>query len=467
MKRILSLILVWAVLLLPASALAAERDMATLSVGNFKLEMNGETISLPVTLKLGGGVDEEGGRGMALVQLLAGEETAGTVRAVFENEEIKALIDGMDYGLFIPLEEIVALVEDEMGASIESLMTGGAIPSDIQDAGTRMGEALVYAMTSTALNAEELLAAMGISSDPQGETALTLFGEEIAAEKTVISMENTSMADLIDATSAADEAWAAFWASYYDLFLLIAEQSGDEISIEYLDAVFSMLGMSFRADIYTAENASHTDLTIGMTVDGETVELPIAVSTMETESGTLEAVRASMTVDGETLTFRMNSEIGESAYDHTFVIMMTDEEYAEITTSMTLHVSGSTTEDDTRFSLGLYAADEFGDEAEMGISYLGGPAVCTEEQDEYEGRLNLFFSDGYDKFILGMDTGLTLSNLPEGDLLTLPEGSVNPLTADEATMEQFADDAQPVLMQAVGVLMQNPEISELLGGYMN
>ena len=65
-----------------------------------------------------------------------------------------------------------------------------------------------------------------------------------------------------------------------------------------------------------------------------------------------------------------------------------------------------------------------------------------------------------------MDTALETSTLPEGDLLTLPGTAINPFEADGATMNQFMTDAQAALMQGVGVLMQNPTLSGLLGSLM-
>ena len=65
-----------------------------------------------------------------------------------------------------------------------------------------------------------------------------------------------------------------------------------------------------------------------------------------------------------------------------------------------------------------------------------------------------------------MDTNVTVSAMPEGELLTLPESSINALEADEDTWNQFATDAQTPLMQAIGVLMQDATIAELISGMM-
>jgi hypothetical protein len=52
--------------------------------------------------------------------------------------------------------------------------------------------------------------------------------------------------------------------------------------------------------------------------------------------------------------------------------------------------------------------------------------------------------------------------MPEGALLTF-NNSINPLEADEATLEQLGNDAANVLVQGLMVLAQNPVIGALLG----
>jgi len=65
-----------------------------------------------------------------------------------------------------------------------------------------------------------------------------------------------------------------------------------------------------------------------------------------------------------------------------------------------------------------------------------------------------------------MDTSLMLDTMPEGELITLGDSSINLAEADDAAMEQFMADAQVPLMQLLGTLMQNETIAALLGDLM-
>ena len=61
-----------------------------------------------------------------------------------------------------------------------------------------------------------------------------------------------------------------------------------------------------------------------------------------------------------------------------------------------------------------------------------------------------------------LETNLTLTNVPEGELLILPS-SINLLEADEAALEQLGTDALMAVMQGLSALMQNPTIAALMG----
>ena len=104
--RFLALIVALCVLMVSSAAAEAnpfalpvpEKNMATLTIGNFDLEMNGETYSLPLYLSMKGGVDIAGERGLLTLDLSTADQTAASAYAVVENGEIKAYQDGMEYG---------------------------------------------------------------------------------------------------------------------------------------------------------------------------------------------------------------------------------------------------------------------------------------------------------------------------------------------------------------------------------
>lgn len=494
MKKLFCFILVLSILLLPASALAADRNMVTLSAGNFILKADDMTVSLPATLELGVGAEPETERGMAVLNLLAGEEPAGSVLAALENGQFKVQIDGMDYGLYLSLEDAVALLESEMGVTFEEMLTVETIPVEMQEKITRMAEALTNVMLSASLDGNAMSEPLGITIEEAGSAAVTIFDAETEAVKSVITMPEATLYDLIEATSEADSAWGAYWAAYYDLFLSMADESGAAISMEELDEVLQAVSMGFEADMYAAEGASLIELTVIITADGETLEIPMTITVQESETASRVNVSMLIGENSESMQLVIDSSSTENAFDTTVCMHYINEIWWEETilefningttsdtdgqyaasfrmsddySDVNIHFTLSTAETETgsRVNAGLYFSDGY-DEASIGLSFIGAPAVLTDEKDVYAGNVALYVCDGYSEFVIGMEVGAELSTLPEGELLSLSGNSIDLLTADDDMMEQFGEDAQVPLINAVGTLMQVPEIAELLSGFM-
>ena len=83
-SRVLALVVALSMLLVP-TAFAAERNAATLTIGNFELTMGDQTIALPVYLAIGGGVDVEGVRGYLTANVSTEAASALSALAAFEN----------------------------------------------------------------------------------------------------------------------------------------------------------------------------------------------------------------------------------------------------------------------------------------------------------------------------------------------------------------------------------------------
>lgn len=467
MKKFLSLILVLSMLLLPVSALASERNAVMLSVGNFELNLDGATLSLPVTLELYGGLDLEGERAMTYANLLAGENLAGSVYAAVENGEVKAYIDGMAYGLTVPTEDLVALLENEMDISLEDLLSGAAFSSELTDDFTRLGENLVAAILSSEQNSEKLLAGLGVTSTDMGVQTVEMFGEEVSSDCVLFTLNETSLYNLIAAFSNTDAAWAAFWDSYWELFLNMASESEETITQDDLNMLLQFISTSCEARVYTAEQASLTELEVSMTADDETIQVPISICSQTAETGSRSDVSVALTVDGETLQVQVTNDQSESSFDTSVYLDLYDAEDGQTSTLMSFDVSGmSAGNGSSRFAVDLYVLSD-GEEASFSLAYNGNPASLSEEQDVYSGILNLRFSDGSSEFSIDMDAGLALFNMPEGELLSLSSHSINPFTADDDALEQFASDVQVPMMQAIGALMQVPEIAEIFSSMMS
>ena len=143
--RTLALVIALSVLLLPMSAFAAERNAFSLTVGNIEMSMDDETVTIPVSIQIGGGADlsDPNVRGYFIANLLSGEESALSALASVENGEVRAYLNGMDYGIVIPLEQLMALAEPVL-AQLEGELTNamsdltGQVSPELQAAISRL-----------------------------------------------------------------------------------------------------------------------------------------------------------------------------------------------------------------------------------------------------------------------------------------------------------------------------------------
>ena len=99
---------------------------------------------------------------------------------------------------------------------------------------------------------------------------------------------------------------------------------------------------------------------------------------------------------------------------------------------------------------------------DLSLGYVGYPVKSSDAADSYDGFLFLTAEDSTMAANIYVDTNLTLTSVPEGELLTLVS-SINPLEADEAALEKLGNDAMTAVMQGLGTLLQNPAIAALMG----
>lgn len=470
MKKIASRVLALVValsMLLTATAFAAERNAATFTIGNFEIALGEQTISLPVYLSLGGGVDIEGARGYLTANLSTDTAAAVSALGAFENGEIKAYLNGMDYGFTIPLEQVIALLEQEMGMTVEEMITQAmsSIDEESMAAITGMMESAA-ALENIEVTEEEIMAALGLTLTEQGEATVTLFDVEAAANATAIEMKQQTCKEMFDALASLDPALAEYMANYFATMNESLAASGEEMTIE---EALAMITMGFSGTIYDAgETGALADLSMSMTVEEETLEIPFTVVALNDEAGTYIQFSMLMDVDGESVYMEVYCDdyTEETVDNANLLISMTvgdtgsEENEAEVVLSFTSTDSAESSTVGAR----VYALS-YGETVDFGFWYTGNPVVSTEAADSYDGYFIVYGEAEGMSFEASANTNLTLTSVPEGELLTFTK-SINPLEADEETLSKIVTDAQNALIQGAGVLMQDPTIASMLGGLM-
>ncbi len=484
-SRVLALILVLSVLLMPVSALAAERNAGTLTIGNLELTMDDQTISLPIQLQIGGGADLENERGFGILNVLTSDATALSAMAAIENGEVKAYLNGMSYGLSMPLEQVIAslssAIESSTGATVEDLLAeaGNSLSSEMQAAVVRLTTAYTALLAETAtalptgdpttyLKEEVITNTLGGTVTWSDETqTIDLFDVQAEANLMTVSVPTLTYSQLISKFSADYPALKEYYDAYIALMNLALTESGEEAAD--FQALLDQISFSMDGIVYSAENGAYAELYLTVTVnedgDSMTIELPCIVTTLADEAGVYCAVDVIMEVDGEALYVSVyTDDFVSEGYDCTtmdIMIAVGDLDAEEPETAILFSVYSMGDEESDMYGLDIGVSE--GDESmSIGGYYYALPAVCTEESDSYDGFIQFYANDGSTNIEFYLDTNLTLTSVPEGELLTFTT-SINPLEADEATMEQLANDAMIVLYQGLGVLMQDPTIAALMG----
>jgi len=465
-SRILALV-VALTMLLTSTAFAAERNAATLTIGNFEIVVGEETISLPVYLSVGGGVDIEGLRGYMTAGLSTETASALSALAAFENGEIKAYLNGMDYGFTVPLEQVIGLLEQEMGMTIEEALSQAMSSMDpaAMTAVTDMMESAA-ALENIEVSDEEVMAALGVTLTEQGEATVTLFDVETAASVTAFEMKQQTCKEMFDALAALDPALADYMADYFATMNESLAATGEEMTIE---EALAMVSMGVSGTIYDAgESGSLTDLTLAVSAEEETIEVPLSIVTLTDEAGTYTNAGMLLDVDGESVYLGVYADDyaadGVDYNNFSFTASVGDTGAEENDVEFDLSFGTQNSAEGITVSAQLDAS-EYGEAVNFGFMYIGNPVVSTEASDSYDGYIVVYGEAEGESFEAAADTNLTLTGVPEGELLTFAQ-SINPLEADEETISSIASDAQNALIQGVGVLMQDPAIASMLGGLM-
>lgn len=464
-SRILALVVVLSMLLAP-TAFAAERNAATLSIGNFSINVNGEDISLPVSLSVGGGVDIEGIRGYLTAGLSTQTATALSALAAFENGEIKAQLSGMEYGFTVPLEQIVTLIEEQLGMTIEEAMMQAmsSIDPEMMNQITGITESAAE-LEAIDIAPEALMDALGVTLTEQGEAKVSLFTTEVTASATGFAQEPQTVKEMYDALAALDPALADYINEYSAAMNESMAASGEDMTFE---EALAMVTTSINGTIYEADCGLLAEMVLTVSVEDETIDIPLNLVTLTDDIGTYFLISSQMDVDGESLFFEfyVDDYFSDGVNQASIIVNVRvgDTDSTENDVELYLYCGKEDSAESTVVRIDL-SSTSYGETAAAGFKYTGYPVVSTEDADSYDGRLDVYAESGSEGFFASADTNLTLTNVPAGELLPLAQ-SINPLEADEDTLNQIASDAQTALFQGLGVLMQDPALSEMISGLM-
>ncbi len=466
-SRILALIVALSMLLVP-SAFAAGRNAASLTIGNFELTMGEQAISLPVYLNISGGAEIENERGYLTANLSTEEQVAFAVAAALENGDISAYLNGMNYGLTIPVEQILSMLEEEMGMSFEEAAAELIAEGDMQATLNSTLEllTLMEALENVEVDSEAMMEALGLTLTDKGETTVILFDVEAAATEIELALSPITLKAVFDAMGAVAPEMNAFYTEYFKLLNETLASSGEEMTIEQ---ALEMITIAMNGSVYEAEEGLSAELYLTATVtDGDesvSFEIPLYFVTLTDAEGTYTEVMLDMPVDGEGLyldvyTDSFTDETGTyqniiysaSVYD-------VEDNGAEMDLSVALYTSD--TADGFTVGADLSVAENGDEPAVFGVYHTCYETALTEESDVYNGYLYAYATIDEVPYQFYMDTSLTLSAVPAEALLVLSE-SINPLEADEDTMNQFITDATTALTSGLGVLMQDPTLAGML-----
>lgn len=442
----------------PSVLTETQKNMASLTVGNFSVSEGEQSISLPVYLTLTGGLDAEGERGLLTLNLSTAEASAANAYVVVENDELKLYLDGMEYGFTAPLDQLSELIETELSAALGDVIE--QIPAEMQTAVTDLFSSAMALNAEEELDVDALLSALDVAFEDQGTVEIEILSDSVSAQKSSFSVPSATLAQYMDAFSSLSPSIGQYFDDYMKLINLTLAESGEETTVE---EALNMVYLTISGNVYAADTHSLTKLNLSMSVDGETVDFPLSISTVTLDERSAVEVALTMDVDDDSVlvSFQFDDSV-QSGVSTSFSMYIVDMKNDEVEEGFDMSFNRFSTPEGSLlvFELMYIESDET---SYTGVEYLGDPVEIADNGDEtYFGTLNLYAYGDDVQSGISMDVALTLSAMPEGELLVLPSGSINLLEITDEQLEALESDIQLPIMQAAGVLMQDSTIASLL-----
>jgi hypothetical protein len=494
LNRILVMTLALAVFMMPVSAFA-ERDMVRFEIGEIKLDAMGQKLDVGLKLSLTAGATEQMDRALLLLKLLV-EPTSSTaleVLAAIEDGAV-SLFAQNDYGALpfvikVPIEDATSMVgvEDITPESIASIL-----PMLIEGMTTEMdeGTAPVFIQAMTAYIA--LIEAM---SDPEyaqeasekimtalldypeltqaGTETLDMFGESVELDKISAQLNLSGLLDYMDHIMSAIPETKAYWDSY--MGALGGQMLTDEDMAEADAAV------TFDISYWGSEECLRMEWIIAPTEEEGDINFSVDILKKGEDYKTKVAIAFNIPDESVILNFDMYADMtvldGTTTENVTMTAAFSEGAGSDFNMDMNIRAvnaepaAGADGKNEFALTASVNAdGTAFG----VSINYNGTSALTTadgqaEPTATYTGAFSADVAvDGAPMGSLSCSTLLELGYMPEGVLFDATGMEVvNALEMTEeqggALSEAFESFAGNIMI----ILMQSPDIANLLGGLMS
>lgn len=485
MKRILALAAALLICLFPLGARADDVGMLTVRLGELVVSDGKTSEEVRMALQLEMGADPDAMRALVRLTLSPGSGLPIVAAASLENGEIRAHLTGMDTGFVIPLEQLTGVFKEEFELYGK---TWDELPPELIAA----FENYVYTLLDT-FAAGPQLSLFSLPTPEQWrdrqQTFLTLYGAEKTGEEEILLFGESVKADryAYRLERVAQEEYEAMLLPSLTPVDALAPQPVQE-ALDRLENELSKLREDFFTQLYpsedglltTEETAVYYSERGEVALSGETGTQMTAEMTAHYPWGDeVTSMTLSERYTGDSLRHESGartSSDGETAVTDVSIVM---EQGGEDGTSLQHFVQYAITDDETgRIS--------YSDRQETGFSLKGNKLSLSLSGSSFYGeystttkggmdldihknslsgvaRLHESDSEGYiseASIQIACETGA----LPAGELVILPENTVNPLTADEETMEALSEEAFSLIVRVAGAFLVPGETPGAAGG---
>ena len=488
-KRILVFALALLVMAMPVGL--AEAGYGAFTLSNIHLDMAGmsEPLDIDAALTIGVGGQEDG-TGRVDVDLVGGGQTAFSGSAGFDAEKVQALIGGSTYYFEVPMAALESMMTEATGAASSSSAPDMAKVKEMVEKYAKVLEKYKNPADSMKF-AAPVLAAMNLES--KGKEQVELFGEQMELNRFDASLDGEGIGKMYQALFDADPDLQTLFVDYFTMintatgeeFPIDTTNLGDSIAKALKEANVDLkIDFSFwtdAADLTSTEKGKAVKEAINVTVtnldpestDGpQTVVIPVNVSVLESDKGTQVAMdmnlapteeSMAMTFDG---TFEAPTADGGMESSGAFV-MKFDAKEDSGDVDATFDFDATTDANKLPHFKASLKGTGAGEAFDLSVGYEGATATETEQS----GTVTIDFTiPDAGKGNLAFDVKAVSSEFkPLGPADFDGKTMVDPTSQTEEgqkLMEEASVELNGVMMQALGVLMQTPGLSNIMGSMM-
>lgn len=487
-KRILVFALALLVMAMPVGL--AEAGYGAFTLSNIHLDMAGmsEPLDIDAALTIGvGGQDD--GTGRMDVELIGGGQTAFSGSAGFDAEKVQAIVGGSSYYFEVPMAALESMMTEATGAATSASGPDMAKVKEMVEKYVKVLEKYKDPADSMKF-AAPVLAAMNLES--KGKEQVELFGEQMELNRFDASMDGEGIGKMYQAIFDADPDLQALFIDYFTMintatgeeFPIDTSNLGESIAKSLKEANVDLkIDFSFwtdAADLTSSEGkavkesviTTVTNLDPESTDEPKTVVIPVNVSVLESDKGTQVAMdmnlapteeSMTMTFDG---TFEAPTADGGTQSTGAFV-MKFDAKEDSGDMDATFDFDATTDASKLPHCKASLKGTGAGQAFDLSVGYEGATATETEQS----GAVTIDFTiPDAGKGNLTFDVKLVSSEFkPLGPADFDGKTMVDPTSQTEEglkLMEEAGVELNGVMMQAMGVLMQTPGLSNIMGSMM-